>query len=163
MTNAVPLYIYSSWSSEEIRPLEAQVRIRWRPGSRRAALAAVLAQAGSVALSLLFVKDAEVIAAAADCLRAYAIDTLLTSLLFCFIGYFNGRGNIAFVMIQGIVGAFLVRIPVSLFMSRLEPVSLFQAGLATPCSTAVQIVLFLGCYAVTSVRNRRDTPSCQVP
>ncbi len=113
-------------------------------------------------LAGLFAKDAEVIAAA-DYLRAYAIDTLMTSLLFCFIGYFNGRGNTAFVMIQGIVGAFLVRIPVSLFMSRLEPVPLFRVGLATPCSTAVQIVLFLGCYAVTSARDRQATPSRQVP
>lgn len=97
-------------------------------------------------LAGLFARDAAVIGAAADYLRAYAIDTLLTAILFCFIGYFNGRGNTAFVMVQGIVGAFLVRIPVSLFMSRLEPVSLFQVGLATPCSTVVQIVLFLGCY-----------------
>ncbi len=114
-------------------------------------------------LAGLFARDGEVIAAAADYLRAYAIDTLLTSLLFCFIGYFNGRGNTAFVMIQGIVGAFLVRIPVSVFMSRLEPVSLFKVGLATPCSTMVQIALFLGCYAVTSLRDRREQPPRQLP
>lgn len=58
-------------------------------------------------------------------------------------------------MAQGIVGAFLVRIPVSLFMSRLEPVSLFRVGLATPCSTVVQIALFLACYALIAVRERR--------
>ncbi|WP_300765501.1 MATE family efflux transporter [uncultured Oscillibacter sp.] len=110
-------------------------------------------------LAGLFARDGEVIGAAADYLRAYAIDTLLTSLLFCFMGYFNGRGNTAFLMVQGIVGAFLVRIPVSLYMSRLEPVSLFRVGLATPCSTAVQIVLFLGCYAVTAVRDRRMEPA----
>ena len=98
---------------------------------------------------------AETIHAAADYLRAYAIDTLLTSLLFCFIGYFNGRGNTTFVMAQGIVGAFLVRIPVSLAMSRLEPVSLFRVGLATPCSTVVQIVLFLGFFAFTAARDRK--------
>lgn len=106
-------------------------------------------------LAGLFARDLDVIVAAADYLRAYAIDTLLTSILFCFIGYFNGRGNTAFVMVQGIVGAFLVRIPVSLFMSRLEPVSLFRVGLATPCSTLVQIVLFLGCYAFTAVRDQQ--------
>lgn len=105
-------------------------------------------------LAGLFARDLDVIAAA-DYLRAYAIDTLLTSILFCFIGYFNGRGNTAFVMVQGIVGAFLVRIPVSLFMSRLEPVSLFRVGLATPCSTLIQIALFLGCYAFTAARDRR--------
>lgn len=106
-------------------------------------------------LAGLFARDAAVIGAAADYLRAYAIDTLLTSILFCFIGYFNGRGNTALVMAQGIVGAFLVRIPVSLFMSRLEPVSLFRVGLATPCSTVVQIALFLACYALIAVRERR--------
>ena len=107
-------------------------------------------------LAGLFARDTEVIAAAADYLRAYAIDTLLTSILFCFIGYFNGRGCTAFVMVQGIVGAFLVRIPVSLFMSRLEPVSLFRVGLATPCSTVVQIALFLGYFAFTAARDRRE-------
>lgn len=106
-------------------------------------------------LSGLFARDASVISAAADYLKAYAIDTMLTSILFCFIGYFNGRGNTPFVMLQGIIGAFLVRIPVSLFMSRLEPVSLFRVGLATPCSTVVQITLFLGCYALTTSRDRR--------
>lgn len=106
-------------------------------------------------LSGLFARDASVISAAADYLKAYAIDTMLTSILFCFIGYFNGRGNTPFVMLQGIIGAFLVRIPVSLFMSRLEPVSLFRVGLATPCSTVVQITLFLGCYVLTASRDRR--------
>lgn len=52
-------------------------------------------------LAGLFARDMEVIAAAADYLRAYAIDALLTSILFCFIGYFNGRGNTAFVAVVG--------------------------------------------------------------
>jgi len=109
-------------------------------------------------LAGLFARDAEVIAAAASYLKAYAIDTLLTSIMFCFGGYFNGRGRTAFVMVQGIVGAFLVRIPVSLLMSRMEPVSLFRVGLATPCSTAVQIVLFGGYYALTAARDRQAEP-----
>ena len=106
-------------------------------------------------LAGLFARDTAVISAAADYLRAYAIDTLLTSILFCFIGYFNGRGNTAFVMAQGIVGAFLVRIPVSLMMSRMEPVSLSRVGLATPCSTVMQIVLFLVCSAVIAAQDRK--------
>lgn len=106
-------------------------------------------------LASLFARDAQVIGAAADYLKAYAIDTLLTSIMFCFAGYFNGCGNTAFVMVQGIVGAFCVRIPVSLLMSRMEPVSLFRVGLATPCSTVVQILLFLGCYAVLTAREKR--------
>ena len=48
-----------------------------------------------------------------------------------------------FVMIQGILGAFCIRVPVSWLMSRQVPPSLFHIGLATPCSTSVQIVLCL--------------------
>ena len=57
------------------------------------------------------------------------------------MGYFNGRGKTGFVMAQGLVGAFAVRIPVSFLMARWEPVTLFHVGLATPCSTLVQILL----------------------
>ena len=71
----------------------------------------------------------EVAAAAWDYLRAYAVDTLLVSFLFCFCGYFNGSGSTTFVMVQGIIGAFLVRIPVSYLMSGIQPVSLFRIGL----------------------------------
>jgi len=53
----------------------------------------------------------------------------------------NGCGKTTIVMIQGIVGAFLVRIPVAYVMSKIEPVSLFRVGLATPSSTVVQIII----------------------
>lgn len=93
------------------------------------------------ALGSIFARDAEVIAAGADYLKAYAIDTLMVSFLFCFIGYFNGCGSTTFVMLQGLIGAFGVRIPVSWFMSRQAGVTLFKIGLATPCSTFIQILL----------------------
>lgn len=92
-------------------------------------------------LSGIFANDAAVIAASADYLKAYGIDCLLTCFLFCFIGFYNGMGQTAFVMAQGILGAFAVRVPVSYMMSRWEPVSLFHIGLATPCSTVLQITL----------------------
>ncbi len=92
-------------------------------------------------LSMLFSADRQVIAASADYLKSYAVDCLLVAVMFCMTGYFNGCEKTLFVMIQGIIGAFCVRIPVSFLMSRMEPVSLFHVGLATPCSTAVQIVL----------------------
>lgn len=93
------------------------------------------------ALASVFARDADVVFSAADYLRAYAIDCLLTSFLFCFMGYFNGCGKTLFVMAQGIVGAFAVRIPISYFMSRIPGASLFMIGLATPASSAVQIGL----------------------
>ena len=110
-------------------------------------------------LAGLFVsgKDLEVIAAAAEYLKAYAIDCLFVSFLFCMIGFFNGCGKTTFVMAQGIIGAFCVRVPVSFFMSRLQPVSLFRIGLATPCSSLVQILL-CGVYFLLFTRaSGRDT------
>lgn len=69
-------------------------------------------------LARIFSPDTAVITAAADYLKGYAIDTLLTSFLFCFMGYFNGCGKTTFVMIEGIIGAFGVRIPVSYFSAK---------------------------------------------
>jgi len=103
-------------------------------------------------LAAIFTPDAQVIAAGWDYLKAYAIDTLLVSFMFCFTGYFSGCGDTTFVMAQGIAGAFGVRIPVSFLMSRITPVSVFRVGLATPASTAVQIVL---CAAWFVYRQRK--------
>ena len=108
-------------------------------------------------LSAIFAADAEVIAASAQYLKAYAIDGLMTCFLFCFIGFFNGLEFTRFVMIQGIAGAFLVRIPAAYLMSRRRPVSLFHVGLATPCSTVLQLVLCFLCFGFWQKRRKRDT------
>ena len=99
-------------------------------------------------LTGLFAKDAQVILAGADYLKAYAIDCLFVAFLFCFLGFYNGMGMTRFVMIQGIIGAFGVRVPVSYLMSRIEPVSLFRIALATPCSTVLQIMICLVCLLI---------------
>lgn len=104
----------------------------------------------------LFTSDTEVIAASASYLKAYAIDTLMVSFLFCFVGYFNGCGKTKFVMTQGIIGAFGVRIPVSYFVSRVAGVTLFEIGLATPASTVVQIIL---CFTFFRLLSRKTQKS----
>ena len=91
-------------------------------------------------LSGIFAKDAPVIAASADYLKAYGIDCLLTCFLFCFIGFYNGLGRTGFVMLQGIAAAFLIRIPVAYLMCRMTG-RLFFIGLGIPCSTVFQIIL----------------------
>ena len=92
-------------------------------------------------LALLFAKDMDVARAGAEYLKAYAIDCMLTPIFFCFIGFFNGIGMTRFVMAQGIISAFCVRVPVSFFMSKRVPVSLFEIGLATPFSSSLQIIM----------------------
>ena len=96
-------------------------------------------------LAGIFSSDAMVIEAAADYLKAYAIDCLFTAIFFCYIGFYNGIGMTKFVMIKGIIGAFCVRVPVSWFMSRRAGATLFDIGLATPFSSILQLVLCLGC------------------
>ena len=101
-------------------------------------------------LAGIFSKDDAVILAAWDYMKAYGVDCLFTAIMFSMVGYFNGCGRTTFVMIQGIIGAFCVRIPVSFIMSKLEPVSLFKVGLATPMSTFVQIILCVSFFVYLS-------------
>ncbi|MBE6957769.1 MAG: MATE family efflux transporter [Ruminococcaceae bacterium] len=106
-------------------------------------------------LAGIFTRDAVIIAPAAEYLKAYAIDCVLTAFLFCFMGYFNGCGNTTFVMIQGIIGGIFVRLPVSWAMRKIEPVELFRIGLATPISSAVQIVLCVGFFVIAHLLRQR--------
>ncbi|MBR2949151.1 MAG: MATE family efflux transporter [Lachnospiraceae bacterium] len=89
----------------------------------------------------IFSKDAQVIIKAHEYLRCYAIDTVFTAIMFCWVGYYNGCGHTLFVMTQGLVGALLVRVPVVYLMSRLENTNLFLIGLGTPAATVVQILM----------------------
>ena len=98
-------------------------------------------------LTGIFSKDVAVVMAGWDYLKAYSIDVLLTSFLFCFLGYFNGCGYTRMTMLQGIGSAFLIRVPVSYIMSRQVPVSLFKIGLATPCASFAQILLCFWYYS----------------
>lgn len=107
-------------------------------------------------LSAIFSKDGEVVLAAADYLKAYAIDTFMVCFLFCFIGYFNGCGRTTFVMIQGLIGALVVRVPASFIMANLENVTLFKIGLATPISTVAQMICCVIYFAVMLKKEKKD-------
>ncbi len=110
-------------------------------------------------MAALFTTEQGVILAAHDYLKAYAIDCIFTALLFCFVGYYNGCGRTMFVMIQGIVGAFCVRVPVVYFMSQMEGATLFHIGLGTPISTVAQIVLCIIAYVL--YENVFRLPTCK--
>lgn len=108
-----------------------------------------------ITLASFFAKDMAVCTAGAEYLKAYAIDCMLTPIFFCFIGFYNGIGMTRFVMLQGIISAFCVRVPVSFIMSRRVPVSLFHIGLATPCSSTLQIIMGLVCLVIVRRRYHR--------
>lgn len=103
---------------------------------------------GGGLLSSLFTSDADVIAQSALYLKGFSVDCILTCILFSSIGFFNGSGNSIPVMIQGISSAFLIRIPVSILMSKLPNTSLMLVGFATPITTIYGIIFFVICFAL---------------
>lgn len=92
-------------------------------------------------LSYVFTKDGAVILRAAEYLKGFSIEAVVTSILFSFIGYYNGHSQTVFVMFQGIAQTFLVRLPMSYFMSIQLNASLTNIGLAAPSATVFGIVI----------------------
>ena len=97
-------------------------------------------------LASLFSGNAQDIARACEYLRGFAPEAVLTSVLFSFLGYFNGHSRSTFVMVQSIAQAFLIRLPVSYLMSIQPGVSLTGVGLAVPLSTVFGIAMCLWYY-----------------
>ena len=97
-------------------------------------------------LAAMFSGNEQDIARAFEYLRGFAPEAVLTSVLFSFLGYFNGHSRSTFVMAQGIAQAFLIRLPVSYVMSIQPGASLTGVGLAVPLSTVFGIVLCLLYY-----------------
>lgn len=92
-------------------------------------------------LAQIFSDDAAVVMRAAEYLRGFALEAVVTSILFSFIGYYNGHGQTLFVMIQGIAQTFIVRLPVSYIMSIKENASLMEIGFAAPAATIFGILI----------------------
>ena len=92
-------------------------------------------------LCSFFTTDAPVIANGYAYLKGFALETILTAILFSMIGYFNGSGKTVFVMAQGLFQTLLVRLPMAYIMSIQSNASLTMIGLAAPTSTAVGVLL----------------------
>jgi putative MATE family efflux protein len=97
-------------------------------------------------LAALFTNDELVIAKAFEYLRGFAPEAIVTSVLFSYIGYFNGNSRAMFVMIQGLAQSFLVRLPMSYIMSIRPNASLTGIGLAAPTATVFGIILCTAYY-----------------
>lgn len=92
-------------------------------------------------LTGIFTTDKKVIAKGFEYLKGFAPETIVNAVLFSFIGYFNGHERSFWVMIQGIIQTFAVRLPLSWYMSIQPNASLTKIGLAAPTATTVGIFL----------------------
>ncbi len=104
---------------------------------------------GDVLLSP-FSKDSLVLSQGWLYMKAFSFDCMLCSFLFSLTGFFTGCGKTTFVMLQGIICAIGIRVPVAYFMSLQEGATLFHIGLATPAASVVQVVLCLIYYQFLS-------------
>lgn len=105
-------------------------------------------------LANLFSRDPQVIEAAREYLRGSSFEYLMVSVTFCFLGYFNGREHTTFVMAQGLLAAFLIRIPLSYFFSRLPQTGMFLISLAVPASALVNQLLCVGYFLLLTRRRK---------
>lgn len=97
-------------------------------------------------LAGFFSTDAAVIQNGYDYLKGFALETIVTAVLFSMIGYFNGNNKTLWVMAQGLIQTLLVRLPLAYFMSIQPNASLTKIGLAAPISTIVGIILNVGFF-----------------
>ena len=77
-------------------------------------------------LAGFFTTDAAVIQKGYAYLKGFALETIVTAILFSMVGYFNGNNKTVWVMTQGLIQT--------------------KIGLAAPVSTMVGIVLNVGFY-----------------
>lgn len=79
-------------------------------------------------------------------LKGFALETIVTAILFSMIGYFNGHDKTVWVMVQGLVQTLIVRLPLSYYMSIQPNASLTNIGLAAPIATITGIILNVSFY-----------------
>ena len=106
-------------------------------------------------LAGFFSTDAGVIQKGYDYLKGFALETILTAVLFSMIGYFNGTNRTVWVMTQGLIQTLLVRLPLAYFMSIQPDASLTKIGLAAPASTLVGIILNLGFFLYLEKKEKK--------
>ena len=99
-------------------------------------------------LASIFTTEKAVIRNGYDYLKGFALETIVTAILFSMIGYFNGHNKTLWVMIQGLVQTLLVRLPLAYYMSIQPDASLTMIGIAAPVATVFGIVLNVTYYIV---------------
>lgn len=84
--------------------------------------------------------------ASAEFLKATSIECFILSIAYCLTGYFNGIERTTFVMVQGLLSIFLVKIPYAWFASTRSNPSLFQIGMSTAWAAVFTLLLCLWYY-----------------
>ncbi len=109
-------------------------------------------------LAALFTNDVAYQLKAAEYLKGFSLEAILTSVLFSFIGYYNGHNQTLFVLFQGLAQSFLVRLPMAYVMSRVMTDSLIYIGAAAPTATVFGILINLLYFGYYSAKHLKIQP-----
>ena len=136
------------------KPERALQGLRWGIGYSLffGVVVCAISQIWPQALTGIFSADPAVIAQAADYLRSYSMDCVLVSFVFPLNSYFSGCGRSIITAAHNLIATFLVRIPLSYFLSRMAGVTLFQIGLAAPAASLLSVGI-CGLYFVYQSRH----------
>lgn len=92
-------------------------------------------------LSMIFTNDTAVIEQSFAYLKGFALEAIVTAILFSYMGYYNGHSKTLWVMLQGLMQTFLVRLPMAYIMSIQPNASLTLIGLSAPTATIFGIII----------------------
>ncbi len=110
---------------------------------------------GGDILARIFNNDSVVVGFTKDYLHTSGWEYLLLSFYFIIMGYLNGKGKTFFVMVQGLISAFLIRIPLSWYLSSLENSTMGLVGYAIPCSALAGLFMCLTYYFIISIKEKK--------
>jgi putative MATE family efflux protein len=109
------------------------------------ALLCAYCQISPESITALFAKELPVIEGAAAYLRAFSLDLMLISFIFCINAYLSGHGKSIVSMIHSVAATFGVRVPLSIVFSRMQGVDLntqlYYLGFAAPIASVLSITI----------------------
>lgn len=105
-------------------------------------------------MSMIFTDNVEYAFQSSEYLKGFALEAILTCVLFSYMGYFSGHNKTIFVMIQGLAQTFIVRLPMSYIMSIRANPSLTLIGLAGPSATLFGILINVVYYIIINRKKK---------
>ena len=105
-------------------------------------------------LAGFFDNDPLVIQATGEYLRGASPEYILIAITFCLLGYFNGLSKTTFVLLEGLVTSFCVRIPLSFYFSTWEYHPLFMIALSVTITAIIGVSMCIVYYFIVKKQRR---------
>ena len=109
------------------------------------AIIVLCCQIAPESITSFFAKDRDIITAAAHYLRSFSIDAFIVAFVFCMNSYLSGCGKSRVTMYHVLASAFLVRVPLSIYVTGITGLALndrlLYLGFVSPLASVVSMVV----------------------